>query len=150
MAQEASLEGQLVAPLDGLLDGGSELLDRPGVAGYGVALAVVEERGRVLVAHGEEGHGALDVGVVAADDVARGDVDDILALVGEQGLDLAVDQADGGPAGEEDGRLDAARAALLLGAASLLEDEGGGGGSTLRVTQDALMESVSQLILDAL
>ena len=135
------LEGPSLAPLDGLVDGSSQLLDRPLVARHGVALAVVEEGGGVLVAHGEKSHGALDVGVVAADNVAGGDIDHVLALISEESLDLTASQADRGPAGEEDGALDAALTALLLSAASLLKDESGSGGGALRVTQDTLSKT---------
>lgn len=103
-----------------------------------MALAVVEEGCGVLVAHGEESHGTTDIGVVAADNVAGGDVDHVLTLVGEEGGDLVVSQADRGPAGEEDGTLDAALVSVKLSTAGLLEDKGGSGGGALGVAQDAI------------
>jgi hypothetical protein len=115
-----------------------------------VALAVVEEGGGVFIAHGVESHGTLDVGVVAADDVAGGDIDHVLALISEEGLDRATSQADRRPAGEEDGALDAALTTLLLSTAGLLEDESGSGGSTLGVTQDTLSKNCQSNCLSSM
>lgn len=63
-----------------------QLLNRPRVPRHGVALAMVKHHGGVFIAHAVERHGAVDVWVVAADDVARGHVDDVLAFVGEEAL----------------------------------------------------------------
>lgn len=104
----------------------------------------------------------MDVGVVAADNVTGGHVDDVLTLVGEKASDLLPFEAEGGPAGKEDailGRsrqprcfgvisalgsirmgfnLDLAGFALLRTTTSLLQDEGGSDHGPLRVAQDAL------------
>jgi hypothetical protein len=46
-----------------------------------VTLAVIKEDRGILVTHAVERHGALDVWIVASDDMARGNIDDVLALV---------------------------------------------------------------------
>lgn len=84
------LHHDLSGPRPHVVDDRHKLLQRAGVARKRVPLSVVEQLGRVLVAHAEEGHGAVNVGVVAADYVAGGNVDEVLALVGEQTMHLVV------------------------------------------------------------
>lgn len=67
---------------------------------------MVKHQSGVFIAHAVERHGAVDVRVVAADDVARGHVDDVLALVGQEALYRAAVEADRRPSGEEDSILD--------------------------------------------
>lgn len=51
-----------------------------------MALAMIEERSRVFVAHAEQRHGTVDVGVVTAYNMASRNVDGILALICQQAL----------------------------------------------------------------
>jgi hypothetical protein len=67
---------------------------------------MIEQHSRVLVTHAVERHGAVDIRVVAADNVAGRNVDIVLTLVSQQADDAVVlVQLDGWPAGEEDAAL---------------------------------------------
>lgn len=59
-----------------------QLFNRHRISWYRVALAMIEERSSVLVAHVKQAKCAVDIGVLASDNVACGNVDDNLALVG--------------------------------------------------------------------
>lgn len=70
-----------------------------------MALSMVKQDRRVLRTDAVESHGAMDVRVVAANDMACGDVDEVFAFVGEDAFDGAVADLNGRPASEEDGEL---------------------------------------------
>lgn len=91
--------------LDDLLQDVAELLDVVGVTWDQMAQAVVVEFGRVGVARVVEGDGAVDQGIVGAEDVQGGDVDDGAALVGQLGGTLAIFDGQRRRASEEDGKL---------------------------------------------
>lgn len=115
-----------------------------------MSLSVIKQNGRVLVAHAEQRHGAMDVGVVAPHDVTSRHINDVLTLVSQQASDRIALQPQGGPASKENtvlrnvsvqitrsalGRsrrarsytnLDLSRSVLLFASASLLENESRG------------------------
>lgn len=82
-------------------DSRAQLFYRAGISGHRVALSVVEQDGRILVAHAVERHGAVNIGVVAADDVASRNVNQVFALVGKEALDGVVLDLDRRPTGKE-------------------------------------------------
>jgi hypothetical protein len=68
---------------------------------------VIEQHCRVLVTHAVERHGAVDVRVVAADNVAGRNINVVIALVCQQADNaIVLVQLDGWPAGEEDAALE--------------------------------------------
>lgn len=67
---------------------------------------VVEKISCVFVAHGIESHGAVDVRIIAAYDVACRDVDHIFAFIGEDDLAISSFQRQRRPPGKENGALD--------------------------------------------
>lgn len=72
------------------------------VSWHRVSLAVIEQLRGVLVAEVEQRHAASNVGVRAADNVARRNVDDIVALVGQKAAHLAILNLQRRPASQED------------------------------------------------
>jgi hypothetical protein len=52
-----------------------------------MALSVIKEDSCVLVTHAEESHGAMDVRVIASNNMTRGHINDVLTLVGEKAFD---------------------------------------------------------------
>ena len=84
-------------------DGVAELVDGTTIAGDRMAFAMVEKLGRVFVTDVEEGHGAQDVRVIAANHVQTRYVDHVLALVRQQRLyNMVLIDPQRGPAREKD------------------------------------------------
>jgi hypothetical protein len=61
----------------------SKLLNCPRISRHSMAFAMIKDGRSFLLTHCEESHGAVDVGVVAADDVTRRNVNNVLAFIGE-------------------------------------------------------------------
>lgn len=57
------------------------------VARNGMPLSVIKEDGRVLITHAKKGHGAVDVWIVASNNVTCRHINNVLALIGEEASD---------------------------------------------------------------
>lgn len=65
----------------------SQLPDCSRIARQGVTLSVIKEDRCIFITHAVERHGTLDVWIIASDDMASGNINDILTLVCQQTFD---------------------------------------------------------------
>lgn len=101
-----SQEPRTLLPLTpNLVNNLCQLLDSCRISRNRVPLPMIEQYRRIIITHTEQCHRPMNIRIITTNDVACGNIDQILTLIRKDAFHIVIDETKRGPPRKEDGML---------------------------------------------